>query len=151
MNQNSKKHISVLASETIKKLNLKKEGIYVDATLGMGGHSKMIAPNVNKLIVFDQDINAINQAKLNLSEFTNITFVHDNFSNMKARIEEMGISKVDGILFDLGTSFYQLTDPDRGFTYHGETTLDMRMNQSQELDAKIVLNEYSEEDLANIF
>ena len=94
---------------------------------------------------------AMAQAKENLKDLNNITFVEDNFSNIKSRVDELGIGKVDGILYDLGTSYYQLTDEARGFTYHGESTLDMRMNQDASLDASVVVNTYSQSELERVF
>ncbi len=147
------KHYSVLAKETIDRLKIKKDGIYIDCTLGLGGHTRLLAEAASegKVISFDQDPQAMNQAKENLKDLNNIIFVADNFSNIKDRVLELGIDKVDGILYDLGTSYYQLTDEDRGFTYHGESRLDMRMNPDQELSAIEVINNYSKEELADIF
>lgn len=145
------KHYSVLSKETIKKLNIKPEGIYVDATLGLGGHTKLIAKKAARVISFDQDSQAIEHAKNELKDFDNITFIKDNFRNLESRLSELEIYKIDGILYDLGTSYYQLTDKDRGFTYHGETILDMRMNPEQSKSAIEVLNEYTEEKLTKIF
>ncbi len=147
------KHYSVLAKETIDRLKIKKDGIYIDCTLGLGGHTRLIAEKAidGKVISFDQDPNAMKKAKENLSDLSNIIFVEDNFSNIKSKVDELGIDKVDGILYDLGTSYYQLTDEARGFTYHGESELDMRMNPSQELSAIEVLNEYTKEQLTDIF
>ncbi len=147
------KHYSVLAKETISKLKVKKDGIYIDCTLGLGGHTRLLAEAASegRVISFDQDPKAMAQAKENLKDLNNITFVEDNFSNIKSRVDELGIDKVDGILYDLGTSYYQLTDEARGFTYHGESTLDMRMNPEQELSAIEVLNEYPKEKLVDIF
>ncbi len=147
------KHYSVLAKETIERLKIKKDGIYIDCTLGLGGHTRLLAEAAHegKVISFDQDPQAMEKAKENLKDLTNVTFIADNFSNIKDRIEELGISEVDGILYDLGTSYYQLTDEDRGFTYHGESKLDMRMNPEQELSAIEVVNEYSKEELVDIF
>ncbi len=147
------KHYSVLAKETIDRLKIKKDGIYIDCTLGLGGHTRLIAEKAidGKVISFDQDPNAMKKAKENLSDLSNIIFVEDNFSNIKSKVDELGIDKVDGILYDLGTSYYQLTDEARGFTYHGESELDMRMNPSQNLSAIEVLNEYTKEQLTDIF
>ncbi len=145
------KHYSVLSKETIDKLKIKADGVYVDATLGLGGHTRLIAEKAAKVISFDQDPQAMDHAKNELKDFDNITFVADNFRHLEARLQELGIEKIDGILYDLGTSYYQLTDEDRGFTYHGETILDMRMNPSQSKSALEVLNGYTEERLAEIF
>ncbi|BDU67563.1 MAG: ribosomal RNA small subunit methyltransferase H [Candidatus Tyloplasma litorale] len=147
------KHYSVLSNEVIKKLNIKKDGIYIDCTLGLGGHTSLIAKKANKgkVVAFDQDPNAMSKAKENLSKYKNILYVEDNFKNIKINLEKLGIKKVDGILYDLGTSYYQLTDEKRGFTYHGESTLDMRMNPNQNISAINILNEYSKDELAEIF
>lgn len=147
------KHYSVLSNEIIDKLKLKENGIYIDATLGLGGHTEKIKTLCPKCMVisFDQDINAINYSKKRLEEYSNIFFLNQNFKNIKYEVEKLNFKKVDGIIYDLGTSFYQLTDESRGFTYHGKTKLDMRMNQDQELSAINVLNEYSEKELSNIF
>ena len=146
------KHYSVLAKEAINKLKLKDDGVYVDCTLGLGGHTKLLAQKVPKgrIISFDHDSIAIEKGKDNLKDFKNITFVNDNFSNLSTVISELGIKEIDGILYDLGTSYYQLTDENRGFSYHGESKLDMRMNINQELSAIEVINDYSEEELAKI-
>lgn len=147
------KHYSVLSKETIDKLKVKKDGIYIDCTLGLGGHTRLLATAASegRVISFDQDPQAMAKAQENLSDLNNITFITDNFKNIKQRVNELGIEKVDGILYDLGTSYYQLTDEDRGFTYHGETKLDMRMNPEQELSALEVVNEYDKDALADIF
>ncbi len=147
------KHYSVLAKETIDRLKIKKDGIYIDCTLGLGGHTRLLAEAASEgqVISFDQDPNAMKKAKENLNDLNNITFIEDNFANIKQRVNELGIEKVDGILYDLGTSYYQLTDEDRGFTYHGESKLDMRMNPSQPLSAIEVVNNYSKEELVDIF
>jgi len=146
------KHYSVLSKEAIKKLNIKDGGIYVDCTLGLGGHTKFLADNLpkGKVIAFDQDSQAMKKAKENLNEFNNIIFINSNFSNLNEKINELGIDKVDGILYDLGTSYYQLTDEKRGFSYHGESKLDMRMDINQELSAIEVINDYGEEQLEKI-
>lgn len=146
-------HYSVLKKELIKKLDVKENGIYVDCTLGFGGHTKLIAEiaKKGKIISFDQDPIAIKNSKHYLREFKNIIYVLDNFKNIKKRLIELGIEKVDGFIYDLGTSYYQLTSNSRGFTYHGESKLDMRMNPDQEISAIEILNNYSEEKLAKIF
>ncbi len=146
------KHYSVLINESIDKLKVKDDGIYVDCTLGLGGHTKLLAMKAKngRVISFDQDPQAMEHAKSKLSEFKNITFIKDNFKNLQINLTKLGIEKVDGILYDLGTSYYQLTNENRGFTYHGKTILDMRMNPNQELSAIDVINNYSKEELANI-
>ncbi len=146
------KHYPVLSKEVIEKLGIKENGIYVDCTLGLGGHTKLIAELAikGKVISFDQDEQALNQAKENLKKFKNITFVLDNFNNLKNQLNKLNLKNVDGVIFDLGTSYYQLTDENRGFTYHGQSKLDMRMNTEQTKTAIDVLNEYSELELRDI-
>lgn len=149
------KHYSVLLNETINKLNIKDNGIYVDATLGMGGHSEAILKTNKriKLIAFDQDKEAIEYSKERLKEFKNIKFINKNFSEIKSVLKELKIKKVDGILFDLGTSYHQLKSKNRGFTYNDESEikLDMRMNLNQKKTAIDVLNKYDLEKLIEIF
>ncbi len=149
-------HVSVMLSETIRSLNIRENGIYIDMTLGLGGHSEAIAKELQKgtIVCVDQDEKALSHAKDRLSKYINddlkIFFIHSNFANIKNILEELKLTKIDGVLMDLGTSYYQLTDIDRGFSYKGNV-LDMRMNPSSSKDAQNVLNEYSEKELANIF
>ncbi len=148
------KHISVLLNESISSLNLKENSIIVDATLGYGGHSSNILERIDKgyLFAFDQDSEAIRYSTDRLRHIgTNFTIIKSNFVNMKAELEKLGIEKVDGVLFDLGVSSPQLDDKNRGFSFHEDARLDMRMNKEQKLSAYEVVNEYSEKDLANIF
>lgn len=147
------KHEPVMLQECINGLNIKKDGIYVDGTLGGAGHSKEILKRLSKegrLIGIDRDEEALLAAKENLKEFTNVTYVHDNHDNIKNILEHLKVNNVDGILLDLGVSSYQLDERNRGFSYLGENELDMRMDKNQELTAKEVVNNYKEEDLANI-
>ena len=147
------KHKSVLLNECIEGLNIKKDGIYLDGTMGGAGHSKEIVKRLSKeglLIGVDRDMEAICVAKERLAEFPNVEFVHDNHDNIKEILENLDIDKIDGILLDLGVSSYLLDERNRGFSYMGEAELDMRMDKSQSLTAKEVINTYSEEDLANI-
>ena len=147
------KHEPVMLEECIKGLNIKKDGIYVDGTLGGAGHSKEILKRLfkeGKLIGIDRDEEALLAAEEHLKEFTNVTYVHDNHDNIKNILEHLKIDKVDGILLDLGVSSYQLDERNRGFSYLGENELDMRMDKSQKLTAKDVVNRYKEEDLANL-
>ncbi len=148
------KHKSVLLDETIESLNIKPNGIYVDGTLGGGGHSYEIAKRLTdggRLIGIDQDEDAIRAAKERLSEFADrVTIARDNYCNMPKVLDELGISKVDGILLDIGVSSYQLDEAERGFTYKQDAPLDMRMDQRQEMTAKDIVNGYSEEDLYRI-
>ena len=146
-------HKPVLLNECIEGLNIKKDGIYVDGTLGGAGHSKEILKRLSKngkLIGIDRDEEALNAAKENLKEYQNVIYVHDNHDNIKEILNRLGIEKVDGILLDLGVSSYQLDERNRGFSYLGDNELDMRMDKSQELTAKDVVNKYSEKELANI-
>ena len=147
------KHKPVLLKECIEGLNIKKDGIYVDGTLGGAGHSKEILRNLSNsglLIGIDRDEEAIKAAKQNLSEFKNVKYIHGNHDDIKEILEDIGIKKVDGILLDLGVSSYQLDERNRGFSYLGENELDMRMDKTQALTAKTVVNTYKEENLANI-
>lgn len=147
------KHKPVLLEECIRGLHIKENGIYVDGTLGGAGHSKEILLNLSEkglLIGIDRDEEALKAAKANLKEYKNVKYIHGNHDNIKEILEELDIAKVDGILLDLGVSSYQLDERNRGFSYLGENELDMRMDKSQELTAKIVVNTYKEEDLANI-
>jgi len=146
-------HKSVLLSESINNLNIKNGGVYVDATLGFGGHSSEILKKNKKgrLICFDQDNEAINYSKEYLSKFgDNFTIIKSNFVNMKSELNKLGITKVDGILFDLGVSSVQLDEAERGFSFHKDAKLDMRMNQDQDLLAYEVVNTYSFKDLVRI-
>lgn len=147
------KHKPVLLEECINGLNIKKDGIYVDGTLGGAGHSKKILENLEstgKLIGIDRDEEALIAAKTNLQKYNNVQYYHGNHDNIKNILENLQISKVDGILLDLGVSSYQLDERERGFSYLGENELDMRMDKTQKLTAKEVINSYSEDDLANI-
>lgn len=147
------KHKPVMLEQCINGLNIKRDGIYVDGTLGGAGHSKEILKRLSNkglLIGIDRDEDALNAAKENLKEFQNVIYVHNNHDNIKEILEELKIDNVDGILLDLGVSSYQLDERNRGFSYLGENELDMRMDKSQKLTAKEVVNEYKEEDLANV-
>lgn len=146
-------HKSVLLSECIEGLNIKEDGIYVDGTLGGAGHSSEIIKRLSKtgkLIGIDRDTDALEAAKEKLKEFENVIYYHGNHDNIKEILDELKIDKVDGILLDLGVSSYQLDEKNRGFSYLGENILDMRMDKTQELDAKFVINSYKEEELAKI-
>ena len=146
-------HKSVMLEECINGLNIKPDGIYVDGTLGGAGHSLEIVKKLDNrglLIGIDRDEDALSVAKERLKKYSNTKFVHDNHDNIKEILEELQITGVDGILLDLGVSSYQLDERNRGFSYMGDASLDMRMDKTQSLDAKKVVNTYSEEDLANI-
>ena len=148
------KHISVLADEVIENLNIKPDGIYVDLTLGKGGHSKRILKNLSengRLIALDQDQDALNAAKENLSEFSNVIFVKSNFENIDRVLDDLGISKIDGALMDIGVSSYQIDNADRGFSYMHDGPLDMRMDTGNELTAEKIVNDYSLDELQKIF
>ena len=147
------KHTPVMLNECIEGLNINPDGIYVDGTLGGAGHSKEIAKRLSKkgmLIGIDRDEEALKAAKENLKEFSNVKYVHGHHDEIKEILEELNIDKVDGILLDLGVSSYQLDERNRGFSYLGSNELDMRMDQTQSLTAKDVVNNYDEEKLANI-
>ncbi len=147
------KHKSVLLDETIEGLNIKENGIYVDGTLGGGGHSLEICKRLGsgRLIGIDQDAAAIEAAGERLSDYKDrTTLVRSNYCNMGSVLSDLGISGVDGIVLDLGVSSYQLDTIERGFSYKYDTNLDMRMDQRQSLSAKEIVNEYSERDLFRI-
>ena len=142
-----------MLQECIEGLQIKPDGIYVDGTMGGAGHSIEIVKrlsNKGKLIGVDRDEEALKASKERLAEYTNVTYVHDNHDNIKEILQKLGINQVDGILLDLGVSSYQLDERNRGFSYLGENELDMRMDKSQELTAKKIVNYYSEKELANI-
>lgn len=148
-------HYSVLLNETIENLNIKPDGIYVDGTLGGGGHAYQVASRLSekgRLIGIDQDADAIEAAGERLKEFGDkITIIRSNYANMKEELHRIGVEKVDGIVLDLGVSSFQLDTPERGFTYRDENApLDMRMDDRQSLTAKDIVNGYSEMDLYRI-
>lgn len=148
-------HISVLLNECIEGLNIVPDGIYVDCTLGGGGHSSHIVEKLNQggtLIGIDQDANAIKAASERLKDYTNVKYVRDNFSNIKNIVEDLGLGQesINGFLLDLGVSSHQLDEADRGFSYNHNAPLDMRMDQRQSLSAYVVVNEYSADELTRI-
>ena len=146
-------HKPVMLNECIEGLKIKQNGIYLDGTLGGAGHSKEIAKALNNtgiLIGIDRDQEALQAARQNLKEFKNVRYIHGNHDDIVSILENENIDGVDGILLDLGVSSYQLDERNRGFSYLGENILDMRMDKTQELTAKKVVNEYSEEELSNI-
>lgn len=146
-------HTSVLLEEAVQLLDIKPDGIYVDATTGGGGHSSLILASLTKghLFCFDQDDYAFSRAKEKLNQVgTNYTFIHSNFVNLKKELQKRGISNIDGILYDLGVSSFQLDLQERGFSYRLDAPLDMRMNQEQDLSAYHIVNQYSYEDIVRI-
>ena len=152
---NELKHIPVMLNEVIDGLNIKKDGLYVDCTMGGAGHASEILKRLSSkghLYCFDQDIFAIHKGEERLSAISNnFTIFETNFVNIKRELENCNVSCVDGILYDLGVSSFQFDDGERGFSYNYDAKLDMRMNQNQELSAYEVVNNYSFEDLRRIF
>lgn len=147
-------HISVLLNEAIEALSIKEDGIYVDCTLGGGGHSSEILKRIIKghLYAFDQDPYAVMRGNQKLQEIgTHYTIIQDNFVNIKKDLNDYEVNSVDGVLYDLGVSSFQFDIPDRGFSYNFDAVLDMRMNTNQTLTAKDIVNGYSYEDLKRIF
>ena len=147
-------HVSVLLDETIEQLNIRPDGIYVDGTLGGGGHSYEICRRLSekgRLIGIDQDADAIAAAGKRLEEFGDrVTIVRSNYCNMRRELEKLGINRVDGIVLDLGVSSYQLDAAERGFTYRVDAPLDMRMDQRQTKTARDIVNGYSEKELYRV-
>lgn len=147
-------HYSVLLNEAIENLNIKEDGIYVDATLGLGGHSSKILEKLTTghLYAFDEDKMAIDYADKRLAKInTNYTIIKSNFVNLKAKLEELGVTAIDGIVFDLGVSSPQIDTASRGFSFSKDSLLDMRMDTDSHLTAEQVVNEYKKEELTNIF
>lgn len=148
-------HISVMLNETIDYLNVKENGVYIDCTLGGAGHALYLLNQLNdegRLIAIDQDQTAIDNAKEVLKDHLHkVTFVHSNFRELTNILNDLNIEKVDGIYYDLGVSSPQLDIPERGFSYHHDATLDMRMDQTQELTAYDIVNNWSYEALVKIF
>lgn len=147
------KHISVLLNESLDYLNINPDGIYVDCTLGGGGHSFEILRRLENghLYCFDQDDYAISRAKEKLDTLNkNYTIIKSNFVNIKDELSKLGVDKVDGILYDLGVSSFQFDIPERGFSYNYDAPLDMRMDQTKDLTAEKIVNEYSFHDIQRI-
>ena len=142
-------HKSVLFDETINSLNLDKTKIFLDGTAGGGGHSREIAKNAKRLIAVDQDPDAIKVLHERLDSLGNVTVVQNNFENVKSILSDLGIDGIDGMLLDLGVSSFQLDNGDRGFSFHQNAPLDMRMSKSG-MSAADVVNNYSEQELANV-
>lgn len=148
------KHISVLLMESVDALKINPDGIYVDGTMGGGGHSEKIVSHLSKtglLIGIDRDEEALDASQKRLSEYSNIIYAHNNYKNIKEVLTAQGIESIDGAVLDLGVSSYQLDCAERGFSYMADAPLDMRMNQKGGLDAYKVINTYSEEELTDIF
>lgn len=156
------RHTPVLLSEVIDNLNIKENGIYVDGTLGGAGHSSQILKKLKKgvLIGIDKDYEALEIASKRLEKINNekdqdnrtkLYFINTDFKNLKDVLKELEIEKVDGIILDLGVSSYQIDNPERGFSYMHDGILDMRMNKTQSLDAKYIINNYTEDELIDIF
>lgn len=146
-------HVSVLLNECIENLNIKPDGIYVDGTLGGGGHSLEICKKLTtgKLIGIDQDKNAQEAARERLKEhLEKVLFVHDNFSNIKQILKDLNIKGIDGCLLDIGVSSHQLDEAERGFSYMQDAPLDMRMDTTKNFSAYEVVNDYSEEELNRV-
>jgi 16S rRNA (cytosine1402-N4)-methyltransferase len=147
------KHVSIMVDECMEGLNIKPDGIYVDCTLGGGGHSSHILERLSQkgtLIGIDQDVDALKAAGERLKAYSNVKYVHSNFYNIDNVLRDLEIEKVDGIFMDLGVSSYQLDNGERGFSYMHDAPLDMRMDRESSLDAYKVVNEYSEEELYKI-
>lgn len=147
-------HVSVLLNETIEQLHIRPDGIYVDGTLGGGGHAYEVCRRLSpkgRLIGIDQDAAAIEAAGERLLEFGDqVTIVRSNYCNMRLELQKLGIDRVDGILLDLGVSSYQLDSAERGFTYRKDAPLDMRMDRRQSKTAREIVNEYSEQELFRV-
>ncbi|NLY42443.1 MAG: 16S rRNA (cytosine(1402)-N(4))-methyltransferase RsmH [Clostridiaceae bacterium] len=148
------KHVPVLLKESIDALNIKEDGVYVDATLGGGGHTLEICKRIGrygKVIGIDQDINAIEASQKRLKDYEPVViFINDNFKNIKSILNKLGIQQIDGVVMDLGVSSHQLDEGERGFSYQHDAPLDMRMNRASPFSAYNVVNEYSEEELSEI-
>lgn len=145
-------HVPVLLEECIEGLDIKPDGVYVDGTVGGAGHSSAIAARLGengRLIALDRDPDAVRTASERLSVFPNVTVIHSNYSQMRQVLDEIGVGKVDGVLMDLGVSSYQLDEGSRGFSYHSDAPLDMRMSK-EGVSAADIVNTYSESELARI-
>ncbi|WP_394232618.1 16S rRNA (cytosine(1402)-N(4))-methyltransferase RsmH [Niallia oryzisoli] len=148
-------HKTVLLNETVEGLNIKPDGIYVDCTLGGAGHSELILSKLSetgKLYAFDQDQTAIDHAKVRLAQYGDrLTIIKSNFLNLKEELAKLNVTSVDGVLYDLGVSSPQLDNPERGFSYHHDAPLDMRMDKDADVSAFEVINQWSYEALVRIF
>ena len=146
------KHIPVLLNEVIEGLNIKKNGVYIDCTMGGGGHSSVIASNLSTghLYGFDRDMEAVEVCKNRFKDNKNVSIIHSNYKDAPQKLCEMGVEEFDGLLIDLGVSSYQIDNGERGFSFLHEGRLDMRMDKSQDLDAYHVVNFYPPERLTQI-
>ncbi len=143
-----------MAKEMITNLDVKGNGVYIDCTMGRGGHTNLILEKLNsegKIVAIDQDEDAINYCTNKFKEFSNVKIIRGNFKNLKSIVNDLNIECVDGIIFDLGVSSPQLDNDERGFSYRHNGPLDMRMDQSQKLDAKTIINNYNSKELHYIF
>lgn len=147
------KHEPIMLNECIENLNIKKDGIYVDGTMGGAGHSSKIVEKLDGglLIGIDRDQEAIEASKKRLAKYSNVKYVHGRHEDIISHLKSLGIEKIDGVLLDLGISSYQIDEGTRGFSYTKDAELDMRMDQSQELSAKDIVNNYDEHELEDIF
>ncbi len=148
------KHISVLLDESVDSLNIEPEGVYLDGTMGGGGHSEAILKRLSpkgRLIGIDRDTDALEASCRRLEAYNNVTYVHDNYKNIKGILKELEISGINGAVLDLGVSSYQLDCGERGFSYMEDAPLDMRMNREDAVTAFEVVNTYSERELADVF
>ncbi len=148
------KHISVLLQESVDALDINPDGIYVDGTMGGGGHSEAVVSKLSPkglLIGIDRDTEALDASRRRLADFANVHYAHNNYKNVKDVIEELGIHAIDGAVLDLGVSSYQLDCAERGFSYMEDAPLDMRMNRENVKSAYDVINTYSEKELTDIF
>ncbi len=145
-------HIPVMLNEVIDNLTIRPDGIYVDMTLGGGGHSEAILKQLNTghLYAFDQDPYAIEKAKIRLHNYSNVTFIARNFVDVSEALQSLNVDKIDGFLYDLGVSSFQFDIPERGFSYQWDSPLDMRMNPESPLSAYTIVNEYSYQELSQI-
>lgn len=147
------KHEPIMLNECIENLSIKKDGIYVDGTIGGAGHSSRIIEKIEGglLIGVDRDLEAIAASKKRLEKYENVKFVHGKHEDIKEHVNGLGYEKIDGILLDLGVSSYQIDEGARGFSYTKDAPLDMRMDQSEGISAKDIVNTYSKEDLEKVF
>lgn len=151
MDKTEFKHISVLLNECIEGLNIKSDGTYVDGTLGGAGHSrKILEAGIGRLVAIDKDDDALEVSKERLKGFDNVTFVKSDFKDFERVLDDLSISKVDGVLLDLGISSWQVDNGERGFSYRVDAPLDMRMDRTKSFSAYDVVNSYSEDDLKRI-